>query len=74
MPRERNINLNIEQRESLSRGETVFVEVNGLQCVIVRQDAFERIINIADDDWTPEEIRLLALAALADADDAAPSP
>ena len=66
------MNLTVEQKESLNRGEPVSVEESGLQCVIVRADVFERISNLADDDWTPEEMRLLAIRAWSDADTAGP--
>ncbi len=66
------MNLTVEQRESLSRGNAVAVEADGLQCVIVRADVFERIANYCDGDWTDDEMRLLATRTFEDADSAGP--
>jgi hypothetical protein len=68
------MNLSIDQRSSLVKGEPVRVEENGLECVIVRADVFEQISNHGTDAWTPEEMRLLAMRTFEDADSAGPIP
>jgi hypothetical protein len=69
---EDDMNLTFDQRKSLDRGDPVPIEENGLQCVLVRADVFERISSLASGEWTPEEMRRLALRTWEDADSAGP--
>ena len=32
--------------------------INGLACVVVRSDTFERVAKILGEDWTHEEMRM----------------
>jgi hypothetical protein len=55
------MNLSANERESLERGDPVRVAENGLDCVIVRADVYERITNVVNGDSTQIEDRLAAI-------------
>lgn len=50
--------LTLEQRNALARGGNVHLTVDGLDCVVLRSDIFERVSQILGEDWTHEELRL----------------
>ena len=47
-----------EQHEVLANGGNVRLTVDGLDCVVLRSDVFERVSRIIGDDWTHDEMRL----------------
>lgn len=62
------MNLTLEEKQSLDRGEPVSVRVDETECVVLRRDVYERIQNIVnvvydDSPWTVEEMDLLAAEA-----------
>ena len=46
-----------EQQQAIVSGENVHISVEGLDCVLIRSDVFERISRVVG-DWTAEEMRL----------------
>ncbi len=50
--------LTLEQREALARGGNIRLTVDGLDCVVLRSDIFERVSKILGDDWTHAEMRM----------------
>ena len=65
--------LSIDQRRILENGDPVRMLDGGVEVVILRADVFERIRTHAD-DWTAEEIHVLAARTIEDADVAGPIP
>lgn len=57
--------LTLEQHEALARGGNIRLTVDGLDCVVLRSDIFERVATILGEDWTHDEMRL-ALARSAE--------
>ena len=47
-----------EQHAVLATGGNVRVTVDGLDCVVLRSDIFERVSKILGEDWTHDEMRL----------------
>ena len=50
--------LTVEQHAVLATGGNVRVTVDGLDCVVLRSDIFERVSKILGEDWTHDEMRL----------------
>ena len=55
------MNLTSDQRSAIETTGSVSVSVDGLECVLVRSDLFDRVRSLLGDDWTHEEM-LTALA------------
>ena len=49
--------LTFEQHETLVSGGNVRMTVDGLDCVVLRSDIFERVSKIICEDWTHDEMR-----------------
>jgi hypothetical protein len=62
------MNLTEQQKEAVRNGEAVRVRDDGLECVVVRADVYDRVRQLlyADTDWTDDELRN-ALAKSAEA-------
>jgi hypothetical protein len=54
------MNLTAAQQKAIEQGEPVTVTVGRTECVILRRDVYERDSQLASDDWTAEEMNLLA--------------
>ena len=50
--------LTLEQHEALANGGNVRLTVDGLDCVVLRSDIFERVSKIIGEDWTHDEMRM----------------
>ncbi len=50
--------LTLEQLAALASGGNVRLTVDGLDCVVVRSDFFERVSRILGEDWTHDEMRM----------------
>lgn len=46
-----------QQRQDLDRVGNVPVNVDGVDCILVRSDVFERVCQALGDDWTHDELR-----------------
>ena len=55
-----------EQQKVLASGGNVRLTVDGLDCVVLRSDIFERVSMILGEDWTHDEMRM-ALARASEA-------
>ena len=68
--------LTVNEIAAIQKGEPVRTTIPevGVDCVVVRADVFERVQKMADDDWSDEEIELLAAQTMADMDTAGPIP
>lgn len=73
---ETSLPLSVDQRRLLDNGDPVRVHDAGVEFVILRADVYERIKTLVshDDDWTAEELRVLAARTVEDADSAGPIP
>jgi hypothetical protein len=47
-----------EQLATIATAGNVRVTVEGIECVLVRSDVFDRVRNILGDDWTHDEMRM----------------
>jgi hypothetical protein len=54
------IELSHEQRQAISQGESIRVSDNGLECVVIRADVFDKFKAYDDSEWTDGEMDLLA--------------
>lgn len=52
------MNLTHEQHEALVNCGNVRLIVDGIDCVVMRSDMFERVSSIIGVDWTHEEMRM----------------
>lgn len=52
------MNLTRAQHEALVNCGNVRLTVDGIDCVVVRSDVFERVSRIIGEDWTHEEMRM----------------
>ena len=50
--------LTLEQQKALASGGNVRLTVDGVDCVVLRSDIFERVSLILGEDSTHEELRL----------------
>ena len=50
--------LTLEQHEELASGGNVRLNVDGLECVVLRSDIFDRVSKVLGEDWTHDEMRL----------------
>lgn len=50
-----------EQRAAIEGAGNVQLVVDGIECVLIRSDVYDRIRGVLGDDWSHEEM-LLALA------------
>jgi hypothetical protein len=48
--------LTAEQRQAIDRGESVSLVVDGISCVVIRSDVFQRVYRDGG-DWTHGELR-----------------
>ncbi|MBW3541913.1 MAG: hypothetical protein KY476_16715 [Planctomycetes bacterium] len=64
------MNLTKEQELAVTQGEAVPVVVGEARCVLLRQDVYERVKRVLDDELQPEE----AYNAVLEAWDAVGSP
>lgn len=46
-----------EQRAAIEGAGNVPIVVDGLDCVLVRSDVFDRLLGVLGDDWTHDEMR-----------------
>jgi len=46
-----------DQRAAITTTGNVRITVDGIECVLVRSDLFERVQGILGDDWTHDEMR-----------------
>ena len=51
------MDLTLEQHEVLVNGGDVRLNVDGLDCVVLRSDVFERVSKVIGEDWTHDEMR-----------------
>jgi hypothetical protein len=61
-----------EQRDIVAQGGNVRVNVEGLDCVLVRTDVFERVRQVMGDEWTHDELRAALARAYESSDWSAP--
>ncbi|HEV3005024.1 MAG TPA: hypothetical protein VGX78_11215 [Pirellulales bacterium] len=47
-----------EQHAAITTVGNVEITVDGIECVLVRSDLFDRIRNLLGGDWTHDEMRL----------------
>ena len=47
-----------EQRAAITTAGNVRINVDGIDCVLVRSDIYDRVSNVLGDDWTHDEMRL----------------
>ncbi len=52
------MNLTHAQHEALVNCGNVRLTVDGIDCVVLRSDIFERVSRIIGEDWTHEEMRI----------------
>ena len=50
------MNLTDDQRQAIGNGQTVPVLIDGLPCVVIRSDVFERVYHDTG-DWSHDELR-----------------
>ena len=55
--------LTAEQLQTIENGEVVHVEVNGMSCVLVQEDVYNRVHAVFDDDLDPRETYAAVLKA-----------
>ena len=51
--------LSNEQREAVVTGRTIPISIDGIECVVVRADVFQRVQSDSFDSLTHEELRAL---------------
>jgi hypothetical protein len=53
-----------DQRKAVEAGQNVPLNVDGIDCILVRADVFEKVRNVLSDDLTHEELdAMLAVSA-----------
>ncbi|HJT31393.1 MAG TPA: hypothetical protein VJ783_05035 [Pirellulales bacterium] len=48
-----------DQHLAMAEAGNIRLTVDGIECVLVRSDIFDRVRAILGDDWTHEEMRML---------------
>ena len=52
------MNLTKEQHATIVNAGNLRITVDGIECVLVRSDVFDRVCNVLGDDWTHDEMRM----------------
>ena len=47
-----------EQRTAIETTGNVRISVDGIECVLVRSDVFDRVQTVLGEDWTHDEMRI----------------
>ena len=69
-------NLSTEQQTALQKGEPVYCKFDETECIVVRNDVFDRLNRISVDfgEWSEDEMRTVTGRTLEDLDDAKAIP
>jgi hypothetical protein len=51
------VTLTKEQHATITATGNVRITVDGIECVLVRSDIFDRVRNILGDDWSHDDMR-----------------
>jgi hypothetical protein len=63
------MDLTTQQAQAVADGQPVPVVINGVRCIVLREDLYDRVkraIDYDDSDWTDEEMRSVMGRTMAD--------
>ncbi len=68
--------LTVKEIAAIQKGEPVRTQISevGTDCVVIRADVFERVQKMLDDEWSEDEMNILAAHTMSELDTAGPIP